>query len=325
MSDGNTFLEYLNDILKQEKDQSAKSGSIVVQDKLAYEFGDIGACELAKKTLLLRKTASIQTVASQRTYNLPPDYIRMVVHKNFRIPVIRYTKDGETDGVFIEQGSYQDFWAYDTDQTEDVPGCFDILPYNTSDLSAITGTTSAAGAESDGESTLTEAGKLFTTTNLVYPRYRVHNTTKKYHGIVLAVSSAAALNTAMFKDKACMGWGNGELYRIQSTGNYKLIFDYATLNADDTIDIEYYCLPSPVFSPYGVWGFQDPEYTFAIACYAAWLFKFRSTKESVKFNMESLTSDKLYLMFGKYVDDALADKTERYYFPRLNQDLLDVM
>ncbi len=325
MSDGHTFLEYLKDILNQEKLQPAKRGSVIVQDKLAYEFGDVGACEFAKRTLLLRKTVDIATVASQRTYNLPPDYVRMFVHEGQRRPVVRYTESGETDGTFIEQGSYSDFWGYDTDKTADIPNRFDILPYDASDLATITGTTSAAGSESDGESTLTETGALFTTTNLVYPRYRAHNTTKKNHGIVLSVMSANALKTAMFKDKASKGWASGETYRVQSTGNYKLIFDYATLTAGDTVAIEYYCMPVPVFSPYGVWGFPDPEYVFAIACYAAWLFKFRNTKESANFNMEALTSDKLYLMFEKFVGDALASKAERHFFPRLNRDLLDVM
>lgn len=316
MADGSLYLEYLHMILDQEKIKPSGGRRKVIGDYKAFQLGDLGACQFAKDTLLLRDTVEITTVADQREYNLPPDFINIARKSKVdgRTQVISYLESGATDPHLIDRVNYDEFWDYDTGDTEDIPNCFDILPAAKAPAS-VTGTTTSAGSMSDGISNLVNSGATFTDgSDLVYPRYPVYNTKsgKDYFGIVIEQTSDTALKTCMFKEGASKSWASGDTYRIQSACKFKLIFDYATATASETITVDYYCLPDPVYSKISMWGFPDPENVMAIAIYAAWLQKFRLTPDSVPHvNMESMRSDKLYAMYRHYVRQAIDTKNAR--------------
>uniref|UniRef100_A0A6M3IIB7 Uncharacterized protein n=1 Tax=viral metagenome TaxID=1070528 RepID=A0A6M3IIB7_9ZZZZ len=321
--DGQLFLDYMDILIKQEKSEvmPATMMDIINNKWRAFELGDIGACEFAKRTLLLRREESLTTVASQRDYDCPPDFIS-IARKGYdeRTDVIRHTKSGETQGELIYRRPYSHFWNFDTSQEEVVPGEFDIVENPLSPVE-IAGTTTSAGTVADGEATLTNINATFTDgSDLAYARYRVRNTTsgKPHRGIVLNVEGDTELKTAIFQDGVAQSWGNGDTYAIQSSNKFKLRFGYKTSTAGDTVVLDYHCLPPPVFSPIGMWGFPDPSHVMAIATYAVWLLKLRNIQEqrSGDVNVAALTSDRLYMVFQQHVDDAKADRRRRFYVPR---------
>jgi len=314
--DGQLFLDYLSLILKQRKMTPIAGEQISFGDRTAFELGEIGACEFARRTKLLRKSIDITTVASQRTYDCPPDFIEIArKRRDRRTPCIAYLETGLTEPVLIDRVLYDDFWDNDTSQTEDIPTGFDIIKKSIAPAT-ITGTTTSNGGETDGECDLVNAAATFTDgDDLVYPRYRVYNTNpaKKYTGVVLEQTGDTTLNTAMFKGDTAKGkgWDSGDTYKIQNTCDWQLIFDYAPSTVAETITMEYYCFPPPVFHPFGMWGFPDPMNVYGVAIYAAWMMRFRETSQSQHVNMEAMKADKLFLMFEHFVESAIAIRSSR--------------
>lgn len=330
--DGQLFLTFLEEILGKEKIRPQVRD--MPFDFRAFLFGDIGACEIARRLKLFRKEEEITTVADQREYNLPPDFISIarVDPDNMRDPVIKYTESGSTQYDLIRRRPLDQFWDYNTGQSADIPDAFDIKE-SVADPTAITGTVTAVGAESDGEAALTDSGATFTDgSDLVYPRYRVYNTTGKgtpsrtVPGVVVSVDSDTQLTTSIYLDGAAKGWVTGETYRIQKVGNFKLVFEYATATAGDTITVDYWAFPPPVFSKYRAWGFASEEFAWMIALYAAWLFKFRDTRRDVHgVNTEAMKSDKLYLMFERFLSEAKATRNRQklaYWKPNRLKEIL---
>ena len=316
---GQLFLDYMDIVLRSEKVQTgpAKLSDVVKNDYEAWELGEIAACEFAKQTSLLRKSTTITSVASTGEYDCPPDFIKIAKKApDKRTDVLLYTLSGETEGELIWREPVNDSWGNDTTETESTPGSFDIIEQSLAPAE-VTGTTTAAGAVANGEAVLTAAAGAFTTTGsgLVYPRYRVRNTTsgKPHAGIVLAVTSATALKTAMFNKGAAQSWASGDTYAIQSVSKFRVKFPYLIESAGNTITLDYHCFPPPVYSPIGMWGFPDQSHVMAIAIYAVWFLKFRNVQQQQAgdVNVASLTSDRLYLMWQEYVNTALADKRKR--------------
>jgi hypothetical protein len=313
--DGQLFLKYLDQILKQEK---IKAETDITVDETSFHFGDIAAVQFAQDTLLLRRQGEITTVADTRVYDLPPDFIKLARKDptDLRQEVIQYLESGSTDPVLIRRKPIDLFYGYDSEEYQDIPDFFDIIEEEielTENPKEVTGTTSAAGSESNGESTLTDATATFNSgDDRVYPRHRVYNTTNGYAGMILEVTNATSLKTVLWEEDAYRGWGNGDAYKIQKTSNFRLIFDNGTDTAGDTIKFDYYCTPKPVFTKYGVFGFPDPMHVFALAVYAAWLYKFRHQLKNVHgVNTAAFKADKLYLMYNHYVDKCLARRNKQ--------------
>lgn len=327
--DGQLFLDYLDMILKQEKMAPVGRADIVKTDQEAYELGDIAACEFARRTLVLRDEVSLTTVDGTRDYNLPPDFIQ-IARKGYdrRTGVILYTKSGETQGTLVYREPYDDFWDNDTAQEEANPDGFDIVK-TPNDPVEITGSTTSAGSESNGESNLVNAAATFGDgSDLVYPRYRIRNSTsgKEYRGIVLAQTNDTTLKTAMFKDGASFGWESGDTYSIQRVVKFLLRFAYALATSGDTVKVDYYCYPPPVYSPIGMWGFPDQENILAVATYVVFYLKFRQIQEQKggSVNTSALESDKMYLLFNDYVDKAISANRRRHWTAKTNP-LMEVM
>ncbi|MDD5006835.1 MAG: hypothetical protein PHC68_00365 [Syntrophorhabdaceae bacterium] len=328
--DGQLFLDYVDLLLKQEKAQmgAVSSDATIKNDYQAYELGDIGACEFARQTLLLRNEAGITSVDGQRDYECPPDFIRIARKaRDGRTDVLLYTQSGETQGEKIYREPYDGFWDYDTAEEEEIPSGFDVVENPISPLE-ITGSADANGTLSSGESNLTDLSATFTDgSDLVYPRYRVRNTTngKDHRGIVLDRTSDTILKTAMFQDTVAQAWTNGDTFAIQSSAKFKLRFKYATSTSGDTIKLDYFCFPPPVFSPIGMWGFPDPSHVMAVAIYAVWWMKVRNVQaQQGDVNTAALTSDRLYLIFDDFVNKAIAGKRSRMDAP-IPSPLMEVL
>lgn len=327
---GQLFLDYMDIVLRSDKVQTgpATLSDAIKNDYEAWELGEIAAQRFAKDTLLLRKEGSITSVDGQRDYNLPPDFIRCSMKaRDNRTDVLLYTQSGETQGEKIWRENQNEFFGLDTDEEEEIPSAFDIIEYPLAPAE-VTGTTTSAGVESNGEAILTDALRLFTTTERVYARHRIRNTVsgKPYHGIILDVTDATHLKTAMFQKGAVQSWGSGDTYAIQVASQFKLRFKYKLATSGDTITVPYYCFPPPVFSPIGMWGFPDQDNVMALAVYAVWWLKFRNVQQQQggEVNVAALTSDRLYLVYKDFVDSALSLKTKRMFTAKPSS-LLEVM
>uniref|UniRef100_A0A6M3IFU5 Uncharacterized protein n=1 Tax=viral metagenome TaxID=1070528 RepID=A0A6M3IFU5_9ZZZZ len=284
----------------------------------AYELADIAACDFAAEVMQFRKSLDITTVDGQREYDLPPDFIKIAVQeKNWRKDVILYTKSGETQGEAVIRDPRRNFWDYDTDLEQQIPGSFDIIPKSLAPTN-ITGVTTSAGTESNLQATLNDTGATFTDgSDLVYPRYRVRNSTplNESRGVVIERSSDIKLVTSISLEGAARGWASGDSYVIQSSCKFQLILDYASNTSGDKFTIDYYCFPSPVFSPYAQWGFPNSSDILGLAAYVTWLLKIKQIQEvAVRGNYDptKLQSDKMYLLYRDCIEKALLLKQKQF-------------
>lgn len=233
-----------------------------------YEYLDWSAAIFVRETGILHTTVTITTVADQQDYDVPPDFIRPYM-KN---------RSGRYFGKYYDGSNY--FWPVQTTHekiykanytdSRTTPNRFAIADKaEKEDL--IESTVTADGAASGGECTLTDTTKLFTTTNLVYPRDIVHNVTDGSDGYVLEVTSATQLKVALF-DGTDNDWTSGDTYKIQPASEYRLILDAPSQSAGHTLELPYVCMPSPVYSQYSWWRI-NPRSCRAIAWGAAAMFK----------------------------------------------------
>jgi hypothetical protein len=79
---------------------------------------------------------------------------------------------------------------------------------------------------------------------------------------------------------AYASWAANDAYVIQPAPRYKLFLDPAPLTAAQTITVSYIAKPNPVYSDYGVYPFAT-GYEEAIIKYAAWLYKYRDSKQNM--------------------------------------------
>ena len=166
----------------------------------------------------------------------------------------------------------------------DIPNHFSIRdrqPLSTlTEYKQITGTVTTAGTESGGECTLTDTSGTFTSTDYVSAGDTVHNTDDNSVGVVLSVTDANNLVTALFggtDNDWTKGTGAGDAYVIQPQGRLELILDPPPDDASDTVRVWYVERPEPVYSDYGMYRFRMHNME-AIIKYAAWLYKYRDSE-----------------------------------------------
>jgi hypothetical protein len=188
------------------------------------------------------------------------------------------------------QTSFDRIFRGNLTDNQDYPSRFAIIDKLTQPA-LITGTTSAAGAKTAGQCILTDAAKLFLTTNLVYQRDVVHNTTDGSDGLVLSVTDATHLVTALFEGKK-NAFGNGDSYVIQRATAKQLYLDAPSETSGHTITVPYVCMPDPVYSDYGFWRLPA-AFCHGIACEAAFLFQNREG--------DYISADRHHILFTQEV------------------------
>ena len=217
-----------------------------------YECLDEAAAIFLRETRLLHNRVTLTTVAGQQSYALPPDFIDLYLASGpSRRYFIKYNDTAMDSWPTLT--SYEAIVRDNKTDAQNTPNTFCIRDRYDEDA-AITGAATASGSLSRGQCTLTDSAKLFTTTNRVWPRYLIHNETDQSDGVVLSVTDATHLVTALAgggKD----AWTSGDAYRIQPSSDMEIYLDAPSEQSGHTMTVEYVCMPSPVYSDYGVWRF----------------------------------------------------------------------
>ena len=260
--DGKEILEQLYDLVNEGTTSS------FISRKLAFAYVYRAAVEFVQRTDCLKATQTITTVADQSTYTLNADFLKLHIMDDRDRFYLKYN-DG-TNTSFFYEADYSEIYQQTNIESGLIPNRFSIIDDPNLD-SRITGTTTADGAATYGESVLTDSGADFSD---VSNGDCVHNVTDGSDGYVVT-PGATTLTTAMFNGTA-NDWTSGDSYVIQPQGRLLLQIDPPSSTAGHTITVPYTQRPKPVYSNYGSYRFQDQQ-MYAIINYAAWLFKYKDS------------------------------------------------
>lgn len=248
----------------------AETDLLELQPRTIFTALDVAACDFARQTRMITKTATITTVDGQGRYDLPPDFLAIFGggdRQRGRPLVAKYTDaDGNVTWptAVNEALINQDANAEDE---ESPPKVFSVVP-RTSSEGRITGTTTSAGAAAAGEATLNDTGAGFD--DSVEVRDRVHNVTTEADGIVVGVASDIALTCVLFGGRSA-SFGSGDAYVIVPAATQQVLLSRVSPVAGETLKVPYVAAPPPVFSDYASWPF--PEDTCrSIAAYGAYMY-----------------------------------------------------
>lgn len=244
--------------------------------RTTYDYLWEGAKRYVSRTNCLTSYQDITTVADQVPYVLDTKYLKLYLTDKQNRFYVRYYD--QTNYSFITYKDYEDVvYANKIAATDavDVPHHFSIRDKQ-SLYSQITGTATSAGAASAGECTLTDTSGLFTTTDYVSPGDHIHNTSDKSTGVVLSITSATALVSALFGGSDD-DWTSTDAYVIQPQGRQELILDPPPDDADDTIRVWYIERPDPVYSDYGMYRFSQSGCELTVE-YAAAKYKYKDNQ-----------------------------------------------
>jgi hypothetical protein len=245
------------------------STSGFMDERTSYEYLYDAATEFIRRTGCATSTQDITTVADQANYTLNSDFIRMHLRdKNNRFYVKWYDA---SNYYFVNAIEKEDAIRADQTTSVSIPSGWyieDVALSTTQD----TGTTTSAGASSAGEATLTDSGGDWDS-GVVNPGDTVHNTTDSSSGVVLSVTSATALVTALYGGTN-NDWTTGDAYVINYQPRYQIRFAPPPSTASHTITVYYVQKPAPVYNDYGVYRIPH-EFARAICSYAAFMYKYR--------------------------------------------------
>lgn len=239
-------------------------------ERVLYNYLDRAAVDFVRETRCLTKTVTLTTVAGQQAYDLPADFIELYLRNRNDRSTVKYYDGADYSWPLL--ASFDRIFRNNLTDHQDYPSRFAIIDKLTQPA-LITGTTTATGAKAAGQCILTDSTKLFLTTNLVSTRDIVHNGTDHSHGLVLSVTDATHLVTALFEGKK-NAFGNGDSYVIQRATAKQLYLDAPSESSGHTITVPYVCMPDPVYSDYGFWRLPA-AFCHGIACEAAFLFQNR--------------------------------------------------
>lgn len=264
--DGDTLSRDLQQLLNET------SGSLYLDSKTTYDYLYWAATDTVMRTNAIVSTQTITTVASTASYNLNADFLKMYLTDDKNRYFIKYY-DG-TSYYFIYHDSYDSIILANNTTSVKIPDRFTIR--QGAETTQITGSVTSAGAASVGECTLTNTSGTFTTAPAVEVGDTVHNVTDGSHGIVLAVTSAIALVTALFGGTENDWTSNGskDSYRINPQPKFVLQFDPPPSTSGYTATVYYVQKPYPVYSDYRKYNLPM-SYRQVLVQYAAWLYKYK--------------------------------------------------
>jgi len=258
-------------------DEQSISDNFADQRRI-YENLDWAAEIYSAETGQLRTSVDIATIIYHQAYDLPPNFIKLYMKTGRGKFYAKYIYD--TDQVcWPQMVSYERIFRADYIDPQKTPNCFAIKEKEDPE-SLITGTTTANGAASGGECTLTDSTKKFLSDDKVYPRDIIHNTIDGSDGYVLSVTDDTHVQCALFAGTD-NDFTSGDTYVIQPAAERQIYLEAPSEVTGHIITIPYICTPPPIFSDYGFWPFR-PRTCRAIAWGAASLFKVpkRQFKES---------------------------------------------
>lgn len=230
--------------------------SMLINEYLSYRYINESANNYVMKTNSVRSTQSITTVADQVEYTLSPDHLNIYVQEDGK----RYIKynNGSTN-FFPEFEDYEEIVHRSSSSSTAIPSQFSVIDHPTIG-SIITGTTTSAGAASNGESTLTDSGGGFSGNvsigDMVHNETDVDSNSNGSYGVVIEVTSDTTLLVALFGG-ANADWTSGDSYVVVPQGRLQLILDPPPTTAGDIITVYYNARPTPVFAPFRTFRIQS--------------------------------------------------------------------
>lgn len=257
-----------------EKRINEADGSSFLDDRTTYEFLNEAAVELVRRTKCLHSSTTITTVADQRAYDLPADFLEFIVLESgngFKNTASIYKvkmNDGTSDH-WIPFADFEEVLYTEQSTSQAIPNRFTIRD-ETTQPSRVTGTAYTAGAASLGECLLTVSG---TDLSDISVGDVIHNTTDGSTGYVLERNSAASLYTSLFGGTG-NDWTAGDSFVVQPEGRMQVYLDPPPSTAGYTITVNYIKRPDPVYADYRAFRFPS-QYQKALVYYAAWLYKYR--------------------------------------------------
>lgn len=246
------------------------SSSSFFESRVSYDYIYEAACEFCRRTRVLTAPQTITTVADQTNYDLNADFLCLYLRDDQNRYTVKFN-DGSND-YFLPFRDYEAVSYANQTTSVDIPSNFSIIDKSTL-TDRITGTTTSAGASSNGECTCTDSTAPFTNVKVGDD---IHNTTDGSDGVVIAVTSTSALVTALFGGTD-NDWSSSDTYVIVPQGRKQLVLDPPPETSGYTVTIRYIQKPDPVYSTFRTYRF-DRLYEPAIIKYAAWLYKYRDSE-----------------------------------------------
>jgi len=260
--DGATLTRELTGLLGES------SGSSYLDSKSTYDYLYEAAVVTVQRTDCLTGTQTITTVAEQRDYYLDADFMKLYLTDSQNRMFIKYN-NGSADS-FIYPITYDSIILGDNDTSQSIPSSFTVR--DATPIATVSSTVTSDGAASGGVCTLTDTASNFTTLKVSVGDF-VNNVSDVSHGVVVAITSATALVTALFAGSN-NDWTSGDSYHIHPQGRFYLTLDPPPSTSSHTITVYYVKKPAPVYSSY--YSYKLPmSYKSALVQYAAWLYKYR--------------------------------------------------
>lgn len=232
-----------------------------------YDCLDWAVAIFVRETGALHAVQEITTVADQQNYALTPGFLGFYVRDAWDRYIVKYSDGDTTRWPYVV--AWEEIWRANV--TESRWPAQVAVRETPESPDTEEGTATADGAASGGECVLTDATKDFEGADVVYPRSVIHNTADGSTGIVLEVTGATTIRTALFGGTA-NEWTSGDAYVIEAANPFQLVLDAPAEEAGHTIEVPYLSMPTPVYSDYGVWRLPLRSCT-AICAGAASLFQ----------------------------------------------------
>jgi hypothetical protein len=259
--DGYTLSRDVRELLNED------STSLFIDSRNTYDYLYEAACDLNSKIHALTSSQTITTVDGTSEYVLNSDFMGLYLKNDNNFYVKLY------DGTSYYWVRYSDpdsiYYLNNTDEVA-IPNQFTISDYQAL-TTRITGAATADGTSTYGECTLTDTTSPPFTDVTVGDM--VHNITDGSHGVVISITSTSAIITSLF-DGTNNDWTSGDTYMVVPKGRMMLTLDPIPSTSAYSVYVEYLQKPEPVFSLYKTYRF-DNTWRFALAKYAAWLYKYR--------------------------------------------------
>lgn len=265
---GSSLIANLNMVL------SESSTSTFLDLRSSYNYIYEAVREFSRRTKTLTATKLITIIAGQTRYDLPADFNNLYFRDDRNRLVIKYITAANVD-YWLPFRSYDAMSEADDMVTGAVPDTFSIN--DEQNLKArITGTATATGVLSLEETTLTDTSSSTKFAN-VNVSDNIVNITDGSSGIIIEKPFDTALVTVLFGGTNGY-WTSGDSYVIVPQSIKQIVLHPIPSSSGDTILVSYLQEPVPVYSSYRTYRIDD-QYEMALSFYAAWLYKYKDSKQ----------------------------------------------
>jgi hypothetical protein len=260
--DGSTLCRDVRKLLMEGE------SSEFVDDRLTMDLLWEAAQEINRESQWLTKEYTFSTVVNQTNYHLPYDFQELYMYDSFNYHTIRIN-NGSGD-TFVRwknfNAIYQDRPFFSGSQ----PIANDFSIVDADALTNITGIATSNGADSNGESILTDSLAPFANVSV---GDIVHNITDSSDGMVIGLISTSQIRTGIY-DGTTNDWAINDSYVIVPQHRLDIVLNPAPSVSGYTVYVPYISRPDPVYSLFAKYNFPN-MWRYVLTKYAAWMYKYR--------------------------------------------------